>query len=208
MKKCVIIGAGDFLPCPFTIQNDDFIIAADGGYLNCQRLGIKPDLAVGDWDSLSEVPSDCEVINLPVEKDDTDTLAAIKIGLQRGFSEFHVLFGTGGRIDHTLANMQCLVYLAGLEKRGYLYGEKQVISAVKNGSVCFSEKAAGDISVFAADGTAFGVTEKGLKYSLDNYDVTCGFPIGVSNSFIGEKSRISVLNGTLYIIFPRGVMPL
>lgn len=208
MKRCIIIGAGDYLGCPLQIKSGDFIIAADGGFLYCEKMGIKPDLAVGDWDSLSIRPTDCQILDLPVEKDDTDTLAAIKTGLEKGCGEFHILFGTGGRIDHTLANMQCLVYLAGLGKRGFLYGEKQVITAIKNSTVSFSEKAEGDISVFAADGTALGVSETGLKYGLDDAAVTCGFPIGVSNSFVGEKSRISVADGTLYIIFPIGEMPI
>ncbi|MCM1487460.1 MAG: thiamine diphosphokinase [Firmicutes bacterium] len=208
MKRCIIIGAGEYYGGAFEIKDGDYVISADGGYLHCEKMGIKPDLAVGDWDSLAAAPKGCEIFDLPVEKDDTDTLAAIRIGLEKGFDEFHILFGTGGRLDHTLANMQCLVYLADCGKRGYLYGKKQVVTAVRNESVSFSEKAAGDISVFAADGTACGVTETGLKYSLDNYDVTSAFPIGVSNSFVGTRSVISVKNGALYIIFPLGEMPL
>lgn len=207
MKKCIIVGAGDFYPFCLRMDKGDFIIAADGGYENCKKIGFTPDLAVGDWDSLPARPSDCEIFELPVEKDDTDTLAAIRIGLEKGFEEFHILFGTGGRMDHTLANMQCLVYLANSGKKGFLYGKTQIITAIKNTCITFSEKASGDISVFSADGTAYGVTETGLKYTLDNAEITSDFPIGVSNSFKGEKSRISVKNGALYIIFPIGEMP-
>lgn len=207
MKKCIIVGAGDFYPFCLRMDKGDFIIAADGGYENCKKIGFTPDLAVGDWDSLPARPSDCEIFELPVEKDDTDTLAAIRIGLEKGFEEFHILFGTGGRMDHTLANMQCLVYLANSGKKGFLYGKTQIITAIKNTCITFSEKASGDISVFSADGTAYGVTETGLKYTLDNAAITSDFPIGVSNSFKGEKSRISVKNGALYIIFPIGEMP-
>lgn len=213
MKRCFIIAAGDrdcYIP---PIFENDYVIAADRGYELCKEMGIKPDLAVGDWDSLSCPPEDCPVINLPVEKDDTDTLAAIKIGLDKGYEEFHILFGAGGkRVDHTIANVQCLLYLSKRKKKGYLYFKESVITAVTNGSLRFlnnvhCEAAEGDIAVFAAEGTAHGVYENGLKYSLDNADVSCDFPIGVSNSFIGQASEISVIDGSLYIVFPKEVFP-
>lgn len=209
MKRCFIIAAGDrdcYIP---PIFENDYIIAADKGFELCEEMEIKPDLAVGDWDSLNVPPTSCPVINLPVEKDDTDTLAAIKIGLEKGYDEFHILFGAGGkRIDHTIANMQCLLYLSKRGKRGYLYFKESVITAVTNGSISFLNDVQGDLAIFAADGTAKGVYEKGLKYSLNNADVSCDFPIGVSNSFIGQKSEISVKDGSLYVVFPKEVFPI
>ena len=209
-KRCVIIGAGESAsPEKSDIRPNDFVIAADGGYSKCKNLGIIPHLAVGDWDSLGAAPTDCPTAVLPVEKDDTDTLAAIRKGLEKGCCEFHIYCGTGGkRFDHTVANMQCLVFLSKQNRKGYLYDENTVITAITNGSAEFSETAKGDISVFAADGTAHGVTETGLKYSLENALVTSDFPIGVSNSFTGQPSKITVTDGTLYIIFPRGEFPL
>lgn len=208
-KRCIIIGAGaGASPQKSDIRPDDFIIAADGGYTKCRELEILPDLSVGDWDSLGAAPIDCPTAALPTEKDDTDTLAAIKKGLDKGCEEFHIYFGTGGkRFDHTIANMQCLVFLSKQNRKGFLYCENSVITAVTNGSVKFPETAKGDISIFAADGAARGVTETGLKYSLKNADVTSDFPIGVSNSFTGSPSKITAEDGTLYIIFPRGEFP-
>ncbi|MDE6579442.1 MAG: thiamine diphosphokinase [Ruminiclostridium sp.] len=208
MKRCFIIAAGDkdcYIPPVF---EDDYVIAADRGFELCKEMGIKPDLAVGDWDSLNCPPEDCPMINLPVEKDDTDTLAAIKIGLDKGYEEFHILFGAGGkRVDHTIANVQCLLYLAKRKKKGYLYFKESVITAVTNGFLSFLNNVHGNLAIFAADGTAHGVYEKGLKYSLDNADVSCDFPIGVSNSFTGLRSEISVKDGSLYIVFPKEVFP-
>ena len=208
MKRCFIIAAGDkdcYIP---PILQDDYVIAADRGFELCGKMGIKPDLAVGDWDSLDSPPEGCPVINLPVEKDDTDTLAAIKIGLDKGFNEFHILFGAGGkRVDHTLANIQCLLYLSKRKKSGYLYFKESVITAVTNGFLHFLNNVQGDLAIFAADGTAHGVYEWGLKYSLDNADVSCDFPIGVSNSFTGQESGIKVKDGSLYIVFPKEVFP-
>ena len=208
-KRCLIIGAGgEGVLESSDIRPDDFVIAADGGYLKCRELGIIPDLAVGDWDSLGEAPTDCPAAVLPVEKDDTDTLAALRKGIEHGCKEFHIYFGMGGkRFDHTVANMQCLVFLSKKGFRGYLYGDGSAVTAITDSSVQFSQRARGDISVFAAEGTARGVNEKGLKYSLENADVTADFPIGVSNSFTGQPSEITVGDGTLYIIFPRGEFP-
>lgn len=208
MKRCFIIAAGDsdcFIP---PIFETDYVIAADRGFELCKEMGIKPNLAVGDWDSLTCPPESCPTVNLPVEKDDTDTLAAIKSGLEKGYEEFHILFGAGGkRIDHTLANIQCLLYLSKRGKRGYLYFKESVITAVTNGLLRFSNNVKGDLAIFAADGTAHGVYEKGLKYSLNNADVSCDFPIGVSNSFTGQASEISVKDGSLYVIFPKEAFP-
>lgn len=210
MIRCIIIGAGKgCAPEKEKIAPEDFVIAADGGYAKCRELNIIPHMAVGDWDSLGEAPRDCPIAELPEEKDDTDVLAAIRIGLDKGCTDFHIFFGTGGsRIDHTFANMQCLVFLSKQNKRGFLYAENSVITAITDGSICFPETAAGDISLFAADGTAEGVTETGLKYSLDNAPITSDFPIGVSNSFTGRRSKITVGRGTVYIFFPKGEAPI
>ena len=206
--KCVIFAGGtDFGVAP-AISPEDLIIAADGGYLACEARGITPHLAVGDWDSLGDTDIDCQRVDLPVDKDDTDTLAAIRIGIDRGFQEFHIVCGTGGRIDHTLANMQCLVFLAKQGKRGFLYDDGSVVTAVSDGEIRFAASARGGIGVFAADGAARGVTIKGLKYTLDSAEVTADFPLGVSNSFIGEESVVAVKKGTLYVVFPTDVFPI
>lgn len=209
MKNCIIFAAGcGSPPSPRFVSPEDFVIAADGGYTLCKSLGITPSLAVGDWDSLGKAPTGCPIAALPEEKDDTDTLAAIRIGIEKGCTEFHIFGGTGGRPDHTIANMQCLVFLSKQGKKGFLYGDGTVITAITDRSAEFPSTASGGISVFAADGTAYGVSESGLKYSLDNAAVASDFPIGVSNAFTGQPSKITVNKGTLYIIFPKGVFPL
>lgn len=207
MKKCVIFAGGtDFGVAP-AISPDDLVIAADSGYLACKKRGITPDLAVGDWDSLGNSAVECQRVDLPVDKDDTDTLAAIRIGVERGFWEFHICCGTGGRLDHTIANMQCLVFLAKQGKRGFLYDDGSVVTAVTEGEIRFPAAARGGVGVFAADGTADGVDIKGLKYTVENAVLTADFPVGVSNSFIGQESVISVKKGTLFVVFPTDVFP-
>lgn len=203
--KCVIFAGGTDYGFTPDISSDDLVIAADSGYRACNRRGITPHLAVGDWDSLGDVDTNCRKVDLPVDKDDTDTLAAIRIGIERGFREFHICCGTGGRLDHTIANMQCLVFLSKQGKRGFLYDEVSVVTAVTDGEIMFPEVAKGGVGVFAADGDAQGVTVKGLKYTLDDAVLTTDFPIGVSNSFVGQESVIAVKKGTLYVVFPTDV---
>lgn len=207
MNKFVVFGGGTNYGHIPEINKGDFVAAADKGYYNCIKAGIKPDIAVGDWDSAS-APDDCERIDLAVEKDDTDTLAALREGIKRGFSEFHIYCGTGGdRFDHTLANLQSLAFLSKQGKTGYLYDDACVITAVTDGRLFFPPAEGGDISVFAADGTARGVTIKGLKYSLSEGELKCDFPIGVSNSFVGKSAEISVKEGTLLVVFPISNFP-
>lgn len=203
MKKglCYIIGAGEMFGAP-SPKEGDFVIAADGGRSACEALGIKPDLLIGDFDS-SERPADAEnVIVLPREKDDTDMLAAVKEGLSLGYRGFAVYGGTGGRIDHTLANIQTLSFLISKGARGWLVGNGTIITAISDGGVSFGKDYSGYISAFAAGGKARGVYEKGLKYALSDAVLEPDFPLGVSNEFTGEESAVSVGNGTLILTYP------
>ena len=110
---CYIFGAGDFDGLEERPGAEDYVIAADGGYTTCRRAGVEPQLLLGDFDSLAEVPALPHVERVPVEKDDTDMMLAIKRGLERGETLFHLYGGMGGqRTDHTVANLQALLYLA------------------------------------------------------------------------------------------------
>ena len=119
MSICYIFGSALGEPNFFKPNESDLVIAADSGYLKLKKLGITPDLAVGDFDSLGEIPTDTEVVKHPVKKDDTDTLLAIKIGIEKGFREFHFYGCTGNRLDHTFGALQNLSFLAERGCRGY-----------------------------------------------------------------------------------------
>jgi len=199
-KRCVIIGAGEFdgkIPVP---GDGAVVIAADGGYAHIRELGLRPDVVIGDFDSLGRAPENENVIRLNVEKDDTDTLAAIRYGLSEGCGEFHIYGGTGGRISHTIANTECLAFLSQKGLRGYLCGNGFYITAVTDGILEFDAGMSGSISVFAHGDRAQGVCLRGLKYGLDNAELTNTFPLGVSNSFTGEKSTVRVGRGTLIVV--------
>lgn len=213
MKKCMIIGAG---ACDTAIlrqrlrrDEDDLIIAADGGLDHLLAIGTDPDIVLGDMDSVKDKGSlnHFHVKRLPAEKDDTDMLAAIREGLALGFEDFELYGALGGRIDHTIANLQCLLFLLDNGAKGRIMGDDAMIMLIKNERISF---AAGGypkgrkISVFAFSKDAYGVSETGLKYALEDATIRQGFPIGVSNEFMGTDAEIAVKDGVLLICINMG----
>ena len=201
MKTCYIFGALECSVSDFNPQENDLIIAADGGYSTLKKLNIKPDLVVGDFDSLGEAPENENVIKHPVKKDDTDTLLAVKIGLEKGYKSFVIFGAIGGRLDHTIATIQTATFVAENGGIAYIYDGNHTVTAIKNSTINFKDNAKGYISIFALSGVAKGVSIKGLLYELNDAEITPYFPVGVSNEFIGKESRISVTDGILTIIF-------
>lgn len=202
--ECYIIGAGDFFGLREEPDDSDYVLAADAGYNYCRKNNIIPDLVIGDFDSLGEMPDNPNVLRLPVEKDDTDMMYAVKLGLDKGYRRFYIYGGTGGeRPDHTMANLQTLVYIADHGARAWLFGKDYVWTVIRNESIKLSGK--GTVSVFCLDGEANGVTLKGLKYELDRARLCSGFPLGVSNSMLSEQASVSVEDGTLVIMYDIGI---
>ena len=202
MSVCYIIAAGDCDRININKETGDIIIAADGGLDYCIRDNITPDIIIGDFDSAKAVPDADNIISLPVEKDDTDTFYAVKYAMQKGFDRFVIYGGTGGiRPDHTFANIALLAFIAENGCEGYLNYNGYTVTAIKNSRISFSENAKGDISVFSFTDNAYGVTECGLKYSLENTVLANTIPLGVSNSFTGKNAYIEVRDGVLLIYF-------
>ena len=139
-----------------------------------------------------------------MEKDDTDTFLAAKYGMEQGCRAFHIYGGTGGRLDHTLANLQLLVWLSQREARGYLYDETFTYTAITNGAITIPQGPEwGLLSVFCMGPDAKGVFERGVQYPLTDAVLTAGFPLGVSNHIIEAEARISVREGSLVIGWER-----
>lgn len=202
MGKCIIFCAAGFDALAEPILKDDFIIAADGGLVHTEKLGIIPHEILGDFDSLGHVPEGANVF--PVEKDDTDAMLAVRRGLRLGYREF-LLYGSldGPRLDHTVANFQTLQFLADHNAFGYLVGKDYLVTVVRNGTISFPAELAGTISVFCLGCDAEGVTLEGLYYPLDKGTMTAGFPLGVSNHFTGSPAKITVEKGSLLILWDR-----
>ena len=200
MKKCIIFCAAEFEKLAEPIGAEDCIIAADGGLRHTEKLGILPDVVLGDFDSLGYAPEGANVF--PVEKDDTDAMLAVRKGLELGYREF-VLYGSldGPRLDHTVANFQTIQFLCDHGAFGILSGIHTMAAVVKNGSLSFPAGCEGTVSVFCMGKDASGVTLKGLYYPLENGTLTAGFPLGVSNHFTGKAAEISVKDGSLLVIW-------
>ena len=203
MKTCVIFCAAEFDALAEPIGPEDYILAADGGLAHLQRLGLTPHGILGDFDSLGYVPQCAQVF--PVEKDDTDAILAVRKGLADGFRRF-ILYGSldGPRLDHTVANFQTLQYLADHGAEGWLVGKDYLVTVVKNGSVHFSGRPEGILSVFCMGADAHGVTLRGLQYPLENGTLSAGFPLGVSNHFLRQRASVTVEDGSLLLLFDRG----
>ena len=202
MKTCIIFCAAQCRGLMAPIGEDDFVIAADGGLVHTENLGITPDEILGDFDSLGFIPDSSRVF--PVEKDDTDAMLAVRRGLSLGYREF-ILYGSldGPRLDHTIANFQTLQFLCDNDAWGYLVGNEYIVTVVKNGRLRFPAGKEGTISVFCLGADASGVTLKGLYYPLEKGTLTAGFPLGVSNHFAGEAAEISVEQGSLLVLWDR-----
>lgn len=199
---CYIAGALSLTPslCPHPMAGD-YVIAADRGYDSLMAYGVTPDLVVGDFDSLGRTPVHPNVIQLPCAKDDTDMVFALRRGLDLGYRRFVLLGGVGGRLEHTLGNLQILDWLTTQGAQGFLAGEKTVATALRDGSLTFPPSMSGYLSVFCNSGTAQGVTLTGLKFPLENAVLTSSFPVGVSNEFLGQPAQVSVREGCLLLVW-------
>ena len=203
-KVCHLVGAGDFFGFNTQISPDDTVIAVDGGYRILNDKGITPDFVVGDFDSLGIVPDGENVTVLPSEKDVTDMFTAITLGIEKGCVWFHVYGGTGGRLDHTLANFQLLKFFAEKDIQLFFYGDGFVLTAVRNGRITLYGEKGSYVSVFSLTDISEGVCLKNLKYELQDYTLTSSFPLGVSNEFTDKTAYISVENGVLAVYYTIG----
>lgn len=201
MRRCFIFAAGSFYGLRERPAPGDFVIAADAGYQICMREGVCPDLLLGDFDSM-EPPADfAHVCRLPVEKDDTDALDALKEGLKRAYDTFYIYGGTGGkRLDHTLANLQCLLFLRRRGARGFLYDNDFVWTVIENEALTIRRTVEwGLFSAFCLGDRAEGVDEEGFQYPLKDAVLTPDFPLGVSNHILEQEARITVRKGALAV---------
>lgn len=206
LGRCVIIGAA---PNPSrqapTLNPSDFVICADGG-LDCAILwGITPDLTVGDYDSLQNQQrlSLYHHVTLPVEKDDTDTMAAIKIALSRGYRDFLLLNCTGGRLDHTFANLTALLFLQNNHAAGTLIDGTCTAQVIGIGHYELGQHCGDGLSLFPIGCSQAIVSGEGVFYSLDALCLQSDFPLGVSNQITSNSAWIEVQQGTVLMILEK-----
>ena len=206
MRRCVIIGGasiGDYGTVSAKLRQDDYMIYCDCGLRHMDGLGAEPDLIVGDFDSYSNPEFDTETIVLPCEKDDTDTVFAVKEALRRGFEDFLLIGVVGERLDHTLGNVSILLMLDSAGKKGIIiddYSEMEIVSD-RCEMPCIIDDSYVYFSLINISGTARGVTIRGAKYPLENAEITCEYQYGVSNEVLpGCTAEVSVGEGKLLLI--------
>ena len=202
MKRCIVIGS---MPVDFDLKSiikaDDFIFCADGGYVHAEKQGVVPNVIVGDFDSsVQPKQTSAQVVKLPVVKDDTDTYHIARQIVKEGYT--HAIFCgvTGGRLDHTIANIQMLKFLEQNGVDATIVDKDTTIKVIINRKTVLQPQNDRYFSVFSLDEECVGVSEEGGKYSVCNAVLTNSFPIGVSNEFCGIPVEISVKKGSLLII--------
>lgn len=203
--KCIIFAGAEMNSISdLEIDSSTFIICADGGYSNAVKFGITPDLAAGDFDTISDDNvKNCKIMKYPPEKDDTDTMIAVKTALEKGFDDITITGALGGRLDHTFANIQTLMYICEHGAGGKIVGDSDIVTVQKNSSRIYSRIDGYTFSMFSMTPVSEGITTHGLKYNLENGSLISSFPLGVSNEFIEKSCEIDVKNGILLIIFSK-----
>ena len=203
MKRCVIVGGADINNYGYIrekLRADDFVVFCDSGLKHLPHLQVKPGLIVGDFDSHENPHLDVETIILPCEKDDTDTVFAVKVAIKRGYDDFLLIGVVGARLDHTLGNVYALLYLDAMGKRGCIiddYSEMEIISA-QPVSICDRYPF---FSLLNISGCARGITITGAKYPLTDAQITSEYQYGISNEVLpGGEAVVSVQSGNLLLI--------
>ncbi len=188
------------------------IMAADSGLDFLRETGIEPDVAVGDFDSLTEAGaaylgalSHTEILKLTPEKDDSDTQHAVNFAMDRGAERILILGATGSRIDHLLANLELL--LLG-KKRGVkiaLADSKNYVTLIESGMVLKKQEQFGSyVSFFPLGGDVRGLTLKGFKYPLFEHHLRaedCG--LSVSNEIVEDTASVEFAGGNLMMLMTR-----
>lgn len=205
-RRCVLFTAyirGDVREA-YTPRKDDYVLCADGGYAHALAAGVKPDLVIGDGDSLHNVDVPPELmLRVPVEKDDTDTMLCIRYALKEGFTDCVIVGGVGGRLDHTLANLQTLAFAYEHGMRAMLCDSQDCVLLLGPGELELPRREGFTLSLFSYTERCDGVTIRGVHYPLTDALLTQAFPLGVSNAFEAEQACISVRKGLLLIVMSK-----
>ena len=203
MKRCVIVGGADINNYGFIrdkLYADDYVVFCDSGLKHLEQLQVPPSLIVGDFDSHENPHLDVETIVLPCEKDDTDTVYAVKEAINRGFDDFLLIGIVGARLDHTLGNVSILLHLDLLGKKGCIIDDYSEMEIVSDEPVFICDQYS-FFSLLNITGCAKGITITGAKYPLDSGEITCEYQYGISNEVLpGRTAQVTVGCGKLLLI--------
>jgi len=202
VKRCVIFGGAGMADDALirrSLRPDDFILCCDSGLCHAERLGLRPSLVVGDFDSHAK-PDSGDVIVLPREKDDTDTVFAAREAVRRGFEDFLLIGVTGRRFDHTFGNISLLLWLHEQGKRARILDDYSEMEIVSRDPVEIDGRYP-YFSLLNISGTARGITIRGAKYPLENAEIRSDYQYGISNEVLpGQTATVSVREGCLLLV--------
>ncbi len=201
--RAVIVGGApisEYDECKKYLGTDDFYIFCDSGLYHKEKLGITPNLIIGDFDSHEKPDADCQIITLPREKDDTDTVYAAKEAVKRGFDNFLFLGTVGARLDHSIANLSILFMLDEMGKQAFMIDDYSVICLVTPKAPALISKKFPYFSLLNIYGRAEGVTIKGAKYNIENQNIFTEYQYAVSNEIEGDFASVTIKNGKLLLI--------
>ena len=204
MKSCLIISGGEYCEIPADLRQTDLVLACDRGYQYAARMGIRPDWIIGDFDSAPKPDADgIPVLQYPSRKDDTDTMLAAKKALEEGCDQVTICCCFGGRLDHTLANLQTAVFLKASGARIRMLGTDTDASVLSSECISLPRREGWSLSLFALSDRCTDVCIRGTKYEAAHITLENGFPLGISNTWAAETAEIGVKNGYLLILQSR-----
>ena len=209
--RCTLLAGGpigDYEEIRALVRPDDFILAADSGFRHAAPLGLDVDLLVGDFDSLGTPPAGVKIYTLPVEKDETDTLAAVRLAMGWGCKKFLILGAFGGRFDHSIANLITLREIAEAGGSGMLADDVTRVVVLKGPAALRLPRMPGwSLSVFSLSNCCKGLCERGVHYTLEDYTLPATSSLGVSNEIVEDEAEISLQSGCLSIILAKDGNP-
>ncbi|MDR0879921.1 MAG: thiamine diphosphokinase [Clostridioides sp.] len=210
MKACIVLNGEiadiEAIKDIIEAENYDCLICADGGANYTYEMGIVPDYILGDLDSTSTDVVDfyrekgVSFKKFPSHKDETDSELCIILAKELDADNIDFIGALGGRIDHTIGCIKLLAYTQEIGVYSRILTEKVEMYYLDSTDMILKGKAGDTISVLAGKGDAEGVTLESLKYPLDDYYMSYSKPIGISNVMLSDECRISVKNGSLYVV--------
>ncbi|HEU4797285.1 MAG TPA: thiamine diphosphokinase [bacterium] len=190
------------------LRKTDVVICADGGLRAARRVGVRPDVAIGDFDSASRAivgwarSAGASIITHPVEKDKTDAELALAYAVKRGAREIEFFGALGGRLDHLLANVGLLISAAERGARLRIVDGKTE-AFLAQGRTALDARRGDLVSLLSLSRRSSGITTKGLKYPLRNATLRAGSTLGISNEIVSLPASVTVGAGRLLLVVTR-----
>lgn len=201
MSRCVIVGGAkieNYEKVKSCLNQNDYFIFCDSGLRHQEKLNVTPDFIVGDFDSIQKPDINDNVLVLPTEKDDTDTFAAVKLMLEKGYKTFLLIGVIGQRLDHSFGNVSILLYLKQNGAKGIIVDDYCEMSIIDN-KANISKNSCSYFSIIALSKELKGVNIIGAKYPLENATINSSYQFGISNEAIND-TEISVENGDALLL--------